>query len=441
MCRRQGEGECPGKRLLRLSDETVELEGDPVRLYQYRDEKLTLPAECNFPIGADKPTANAPVYVQDVRAVLHFSPSFNGQLENVLPIGAECTSLSAKRGDWLELQCGKNRGFVLSWQVSTKPPDAEMFRKRAADAKLPIAQRLNYALRVLALSQQDEPALKEFAASYLSIRSQEYARTRGGEDERVLVCPAVAKAMGHTPFASAQECLAAEFRRAEYNWDLLRFDGKRFLRIVRRAKWLEEDSGYFSGDGSSVKVTLVTRKWFGEPGVLEKALVLQAERPAPGAKFDGARRPILDPGSLSQIARLPKQWITVTNKNGFPVIEDSMCEIREHKLDWDLNGVATMLWASAQESDLFFITRYGIDNKMTILPERHGEDTSGAETRAFEWRQSDYGRGFGKVAEVEAFSNGRRVTLAPSDKARTLPLENEDSCVNGQYMGPSPYNP
>lgn len=433
LCLRQGTGDCPGLRWMVSSDKPLVLEGDPLRSYEYRDEKLTLPPECRFPAGP-KLTANAPVYVQDVRAILHFGPTFNGALVSIAPIGTACTALGPAKGDWVELQCGKDRGFALAWQVGTQPPSAEAFRQKAADKKLPPAQQLSYALRALALAPGDDAALQAFVESYYAIRWREYDKAQGGEDERTLDCGKVRQAPGAEPLTSAQACLTAAFRAAPFEWDVFRVDGKRFIRTVKRAKWLEEDYGTFSGDARSVKVRVVRRKWFGEAGVLETVLASRAERPAPGQTFDTSG-PLLDPGSFSRIVKLPRHWMSVVGSDDTLKVRDSMCELRQHELNWDLNGIASMDYAAGQSTDTYSIIRYGLDDKMELCrwngcQERHQP--------TFRWPY-DYDRGW-KVAEVEGFFAGEREYWAPADLARTLPRENEEHCEGNRYMGPSPYD-
>ena len=433
LCLRQGTGDCPGLRWLVSFNEPLVLEGDPLRRYEYWDEKLTLPSECRFPAGP-KLTANAAVYVQDVRAVLHFGPTFNGELVTIAPIGTACTALAPAKGDWIELQCGKDRGFALSWQVGTQPPSADAFRQKAADKKLPPAQQLSYALRAVALAPGDDAALQAFVESYYAIRWREYGKAQGGEDERTLDCGQVRRVPDAGPLTSAQECLTAAFRAAPFEWDVFRVDGKRFIRTVKRAKWLEEDYGTFSGDASSVKVKVVRRKWFGEAGVLETALAPRAERPAPGQTFDMSR-PMLDPGSFSRVAKLPRGWMSITSQGDASRVVDSMCELREHRLNWDLNGVASMDYASGQFTETVAIVSYGIDDKMEICV---GDGCRDRYRREFRWPY-DYGSAW-KVAEVEDFLTGRSRYWAPTDLAKTLPRVNEENCEGNRYMVPGPYD-
>jgi hypothetical protein len=429
LCRRQGTGDCPDQRHLSLW-RTVELEGEQPRPYAAPDEKLVFPAECKFASGP-KPVADAPVYIQDVRALLHFSPALNGQLVSILPIGTQCTTLGPPKADWFELQCGKSRGFVLAWQVSVQPPDAEAFRKKAADKKLPTAQQLNYALRALALTPTDEGALKSFAESYYAIRWLEYARARGGEEERTLNCGELPGA----PFSSARDCLAAAFHEAPYEWDVLRTEGKRFIRTVRRARWLEEDSGTFSGDGGTLKVSVATRRWYAEPGVLEQALAPMAERPAVGRVSEVRRSAILEPDSFSRIVQLPRRWMPVEEVDNSPRRVDSMCEVPEHVIDWDLNGVASVLFGSAQLAQTFYIARYDLKGKLWLCESPGCKEPT---ARQFSWGSPIAGT---KVVDVEDFFTGRRHSLAASDVVRNFPRVNEIYCYTGKYLGPSPYGP
>lgn len=433
LCLRTSGPACPAPHSLRYKPGCGRaiLEGDPSRMYIIEcgeGEVLDLAPECRFP-PPRKLTANTPVYIQDVRAVLHLTPAFKGWLAAIAPIGTACTALGPPKGDWLELQCGKAKGFVLAWQVSTEPPSAEAFRKKAADTRLPAAQQLNYALRALALSPDDGAAQTAFVDSYYAIRFREYAKVHDDEDERSFDCASLPRAPDAPPPDSAQACLKAAFRTAPFEWDTYRFSGQRFIRTVRRERWLEEDSGTFTGDATTMKVMVSSRKWFGLPGVLDTVLAPRAERAAPGHPFDTSK-PLLTPDSFARLIKLPRHWMTMEDGDTMRV-RDSMCEYYQHNLSWTLNGAASMSYASGQDRQDFTILSYGMDDMMEVCQgncerrEKHAFEPPNASTD---------GVGRNKTARVQDFFTGEYVTLGPADWALQFPRVNEAHCEGTRYV-------
>ncbi|MFP2927613.1 SH3 domain-containing protein [Pyxidicoccus sp. 3LG] len=127
--------------------------------------------------GVARPEPAGPVqrlYVLGSSLNLRKEPSPQGEVLEKLPIGTECATSAPVQGEWLQVDCGGRPGFVSASLMGPQKPSVEPYLAEVKDPRLPLAQRLESALRASTLEPRDI-ALREFLGELFYKRQLELA--------------------------------------------------------------------------------------------------------------------------------------------------------------------------------------------------------------------------------------------------------------------------
>ncbi len=366
------------------------------------------------------------LYLHASEVNLRAKPTTRAKVAGKITIGTACELLGKKKRVWVHLRCGDLEGYTLGKFLEESAPRLEPLLDQARDQKRSAKDRLNAAMRAIALDADNAEARSLLRMTYLDVEFallQEAREDGKGSAPRQMEVDCKSGTIG--------SCVRKAMDAIAHEWHAWHIRGSDFLSILYFNERLHLVAGGFSeGEkkGKARATITITKSYKASPSLLA---VLQKG----SHKAESSHIFPLDSESLALLLRFPKTWYPI---DGVPEDPHYFVECgtslhvgsREISIDekgiFPVAGFSEDRWQDTASYHILSLRRSGFNYTMKVQRAHFGD--AKVETIRIEYPQEgmfeniSYWKGDGKGRNYGKWIGGQNNT------DQNFPIREEKDC-------------
>jgi hypothetical protein len=243
------------------------------------------------------------LYMHGSQVNLRSKPSSKGTVVGKIGIGTACTLLGNEKRGWVHLKCGELQGYTLGRFLKSDKPELQPLLDQAKATDKPAQERLNSALRAVALKPDNSEATNLLRSTFIEA---EFAAMDKYRQDKKTLAGRNAQVKCHSQ-KDIEACTLKAVEATVFDWHVWKVRAKDFVSVMQRNDQLHVMAGEFKpGDkAKTASISVITARSFKPAPQLGPVLQKGARK----GKSSGS--PPLDAAALAALKELPRKWYLI----------------------------------------------------------------------------------------------------------------------------------